>query len=217
MSVHALHRKATFSVLQTATIEFPLLASTPDGEHLAKATQTQNLLGTPECIATFVVNTLFAAIVEATNVSVTTVPEKMTVWFKAYRYMSVVISLECSDMPYLNTCIHLFLYHHHHQCTHRDLMTLSAVKNSVYEPLGSGARGLWMVVEAKLNVMQAVFLAIQSSPHLGEEILQKGLQIFQTLLNKHFNKTLEVPIFCSDRYLHILKQPELVSNPFVTI
>ena len=89
--VHALYRKATFSVLQTTTIEFPLLASTPDGEHLAKATQTQNLLGTSECIATFVVNTLFAAIVEATNASVTTVPEKMTVWFKAYRYMSVVI------------------------------------------------------------------------------------------------------------------------------
>lgn len=107
--VHALHRKATFSVLQTTTVEFPLLASTPDGEHLAKATQAQNLLGTPECIATFVVNTLFAAIVEVTNVSVTTVPEKMTVWFKAYRYMSVVISLECSDMPYLNAWMHTAL------------------------------------------------------------------------------------------------------------
>ena len=58
----------------------------PEGEALAKATQTQNLLGTPELIATFVVNTLFAAILEATNASVTTVPEKMTVWFKAYRY-----------------------------------------------------------------------------------------------------------------------------------
>ena len=71
-------------------------------------------------------------------------------------------------------------------------MTLSAVKKSVYEPLGSEAGELWKVVEAKLNVMQAVFLAIQTSPSLGEEILQKGLHIFQTLLNKHFTKTLEV-------------------------
>ena len=72
-------------------------------------------------------------------------------------------------------------------------MTLSAVKKSVYEPLGSETGGLWMMVEAKLNVMQAVFLAIQTSPSLGEEILQKGLHIFQTLLNKYFTTTLEVP------------------------
>ena len=78
--------KPLFSVLQTTT-EFHFLAPIdPEGEHLAKATQTQNLLGTPKRIATIVVNTLFAAIVEATNVSLT-VPEKMRVWFKAYRYM----------------------------------------------------------------------------------------------------------------------------------
>lgn len=72
-------------------------------------------------------------------------------------------------------------------------MTLSAVKKSVYEPLGSEAGGQRKVVEAKLNVMQAVFLTIQTSPTLEEEILQKGLHIFQTLLNKYFTTTLEVP------------------------
>ena len=201
--VHALHRKATFSVLQTTTIEFPLPASTPDGEHLAKATQTHNFLGTPECIATFVVNTLFAAIVEATNVSVTTVPEKMTVWFKAYRYYTHMYTPSYT----LRTPIHAlpFFIHIHKGyrflcnslkflCTHRDLMTLSTVKKSVYEPLGSEARGLWMVVEAKLNVMQAVFLTIQTSPSLEEDILQKGLHIFQTLLNEYFTTTLKVPM-----------------------
>ena len=71
-------------------------------------------------------------------------------------------------------------------------MTLSAVKKSFYEPLGSEVEGLWKVVEANLNVMQAVFLAIQMSPSLGEEILWKGLHIFQTLLDKYFTKTLEV-------------------------
>ena len=46
---------------------------------------TQNPLGTPKHIATFVVNTLFNAIVEATNQNMAKVPEKMMVWFKAYR------------------------------------------------------------------------------------------------------------------------------------
>ena len=72
-------------------------------------------------------------------------------------------------------------------------MTLSAVKKSVYEPLGSEAGGQRKVVEAKLNVMQAVFLTIQTSPSLREEILQKGLHIFKTLLNEYFTTTLEVP------------------------
>ena len=72
-------------------------------------------------------------------------------------------------------------------------MTLSPVKKIVYEALGSEG-GQRKVVEAKLNLMQAVFLAIQTSPFLGEEILQKGVYIFRTLLNKHFTKTLEVPM-----------------------
>ena len=44
---------------------------------------TKNPLGTPEHIATFVVNTLFDAILGATYGR--DIPEKMTVWFKAYR------------------------------------------------------------------------------------------------------------------------------------
>ena len=157
----------------------------------------------PELIATFVVTTLFAAIVEATNVSVTTVPEKMTVCFKAYRYYTHMYTPSYT----LHTPIHAlpFLIHIHKGyrflfnsliflCTHRDLMTLSTVKKSVYEPQGSEARGLWMEVEAKQNVMQAVFLTIQTSPSLEEDILQKGLHIFQTLLNEYFTTTLEIPM-----------------------
>ena len=55
-------------------------------QQLVSAIQTQNPLGTPEHIATFLVNTLFSAIVEAKDVS-----EKMTVWFKAYRYVTTHI------------------------------------------------------------------------------------------------------------------------------
>ena len=48
------------------------------------------------------------------------------------------------------------------------------------------------VVEARLNMMQAVFLAIQASASLGEDILLKGQKIFQTLFDNHFTETLEV-------------------------
>ena len=78
MCVRVHTRKLTFTFLQTATVE-------PQGEQLVRAIQAQNPLGTSEHIAVFVVNTLFSAIVEATTVSVTAVPEKMRVWFKAYR------------------------------------------------------------------------------------------------------------------------------------
>ena len=51
------------------------------------------------------------------------------------------------------------------------------------------------VVEARLNVMQAVFLAIQTSLSLGADILLKGQQVFQTLFNRYFTEALEVPMW----------------------
>ena len=68
--------KPTFLLLQIPT-------TTVELQHLLNLEGKQ--LITSEHIAIFVVNTLFSAIVEATKVSVTTVPEKMRVWFKAYR------------------------------------------------------------------------------------------------------------------------------------
>ena len=50
------------------------------------------------------------------------------------------------------------------------------------------------VLEAQLNVIHAVFLAIQSSTSLREDILLKGQKIFQTLLESHFTETLEVHV-----------------------
>lgn len=58
--------------------------------------------------------------------------------------------------------------------------------------MGSEAGGQRKVVEARLNVMQAVFLAIQTSPSLGRDILEKGQHIFHALFNKYFTETLEV-------------------------
>ena len=110
--------------------------------------------------------------------------------------------------PTLYTQSHLYsllyshTYHTHtthmtHTYTHSDVMNLSVVKQQVYVALESkeGRVGKGMdVVEARLNVMQAVFVAIQTSPTLEEDILLKGQQIFQTLLNRHFTETLEVPM-----------------------
>ena len=84
---------------------------------------------------------------------------------------------------------------------HRDMMTVSALKQDIYMALepqrseGGGVGKEMEVLEARLNVMQAVFLAIQTSTSLGEDILLKGRKIFQTLLYHHFTKTFEVPIW----------------------
>ena len=70
---------------------FPMGSQQESYQQLVSATTKQiqqNPLGTPEHIATFVVNTLFNVILGATygpDVSLTTEPKKMTVWFKTYR------------------------------------------------------------------------------------------------------------------------------------
>ena len=70
---------------------FLSLEREPSEQLVSAFNQTQNPLGTPEHIAIFVVNTLFNAILGATygaqNVSMKTEvePEKLIVWFKAYR------------------------------------------------------------------------------------------------------------------------------------
>ena len=80
-------------------------------------------------------------------------------------------------------------------------MTSSMLKQIVYlalDPQGSkeGEVGKGMeVVEARLNVMQAMFLAIQTSPSLGADNLEKGQHFFRVLFNKYFTDTLEVTVW----------------------
>jgi len=81
--------------------------------------------------------------------------------------------------------------------TNRDVMTLLGVKKCVYEALEPqkserAEDGMGMkVVEARLNVMHAVFLVIQTSLSLRTDILDKGQRFFPYLLNEHFTETLQ--------------------------
>ena len=89
-----MHLYILFPYSQTARavphLLFPLASEQESCQQLVSATtkQTQqNPLGTPEHIATFVVNTLFNVILGATygpGVS-STEPKKITVWFETYR------------------------------------------------------------------------------------------------------------------------------------
>ena len=78
------------------------------------------------------------------------------------------------------------------------MMTLSTLKQNVYVALesqtseGGGVGKEMKIVEARLNVMHAVFLAVQTSSSLGNDILLKAQEIFHTLLDRHFTETLEV-------------------------
>ena len=80
-------------------------------------------------------------------------------------------------------------------------MALSMLKQNVYEVLEpkkseeEEGRMEMEVVKARLNVMHTVFLAIQSRPSLDAEILLNGQKIFLTLFTRHFNETLEVPVW----------------------
>ena len=79
------------SVRVESNVLSPMDPESEPCQHLISAvhlTGAQNVLGTNEHIAAFVVNTLFIAILGVafgTDASMETIPEKMTVWFKAYR------------------------------------------------------------------------------------------------------------------------------------
>ncbi len=75
---------------------------------------------------------------------------------------------------------------------HRDILTLPTLKSQIYCALVPEKPGTSREVEARLNVMQTTFLALQTSPALTQEVLVKGQQIFQTLLTRFFDEELKV-------------------------
>lgn len=64
---------------------------------------------------------------------------------------------------------------------------LPPLKQYIYVGLGGSEEA-----EAKLNVMQASFLAVQSKDRLDNDLLLKAQQIFTTLFTRHFNEEHQV-------------------------
>ena len=102
------------------------------------------------------------------------------------------------EWTHTHACTHTHSHSYVHTHTHSDVMSLPMLKQHVYVALepqqsgeGGGGKGM-EAVEARLNVMQVVFLSIQLSPSLDRDILLKGQQIFQSLFNRHFTDKLEV-------------------------
>ena len=71
-------------------------------------------------------------------------------------------------------------------------MTLSTLKQQIYSALVPGMRGRSQLTEAQLSVMQATFLALQTSTSLDKNTVLESQQIFQILLNRYFNEKLQV-------------------------
>ena len=76
---------------------------------------------------------------------------------------------------------------------HRDMMMLPNLKQYIYSALGVQGKEM-NTVEAKLNLVQATFLTLQISPDLEQDndVLCMGQEVFSTLYDGHFNKTMEV-------------------------
>ncbi len=76
----------------------------------------------------------------------------------------------------------------------RDVLTLPTLRSQIYCALLPGKPGSSQATEARLNVMQATFLALQTSSVLNEDLLVKSQQIFQTLFTRYFDQELTVHI-----------------------
>ena len=76
-------------------------------------------------------------------------------------------------------------------------MCLPSLKQHVYSALNPETEPAMVTVEAKLNVMQTVFLVLQShstssQADPSEALLIDSQHIFQTLFNRYFDEDMEV-------------------------
>lgn len=79
--------------------------------------------------------------------------------------------------------------------SHRDVMCLPTIKQHIYTALSPAASRAMETVEARLNVMQTVFLILQTKAEPTLDLVNIAHKIFQTLINTHFAKNLEVLTF----------------------
>ena len=110
-----------------------------------------------------------------------------------YTYWHYFINLKYLSTPAI---IKSSKYHLLYPC--RDVMTLPTLKGHIYKALehipGNQTRHM-ILIEAKLNVLHTTYLALLSEPKLDEDLLLKGMQVFQTLFSRHFAETQEVCVW----------------------
>ena len=83
----------------------------------------------------------------------------------------------------------------------RDVMCLPALKQNIYTVLLPAASRAIETVEARLNVIQTVFLTLQTKAEPTPDLLSSAQQMFQTLFNTHFTEDIEVN---STHIVHVL-------------
>ena len=86
-------------------------------------------------------------------------------------------------------------------------MTLPNLKQYIYSALGDRSPEM-TCVEARLNLMQATFLVLQTSPVLDDDVLMKGQQVFRTLFGTHFNEKSEVGVMKRYLLVNIIMQDQ---------
>ena len=72
-------------------------------------------------------------------------------------------------------------------------MTVPVLKQYVYSTLGTSSDDM-TTVKAKLNLLQTIFLVIQTHPDLNDHVLHEGWKVFSTLSKNHFDTSWRVSI-----------------------
>ena len=76
--------------------------------------------------------------------------------------------------------------------SHREVMSLPALKQHVYSALRPHAGRAMETVEARLNMMQTVFLTLQTKASPTADLLTDVQKIFHALFNRYFTEDIEV-------------------------
>ena len=76
----------------------------------------------------------------------------------------------------------------------REIMSLSTLKHSIYSSLLVSETDITdnaiHVDEAKLNIMQATFVTLQSRPEFDDDTTMMGQKVFHALYSDYYRKVL---------------------------
>lgn len=103
-------------------------------------------------------------------------------WYSLF-YLCICLSTICVHISFLLLC--------------RDMMCLPSLKQQVYSTLSPNFQPAITVMEARLNVMQTIFLFLRSFSNPTEVepsvvLLRDSLRMFETLFHRYFDDNMEV-------------------------